>query len=254
MLRHFLNPPNWFTSASLFCGMYAVILATGLNGAKDFHQAGVMILFAAVFDAMDGAVARVTKTASKFGIQLDSLCDAVSFGFAPAVLLYAWGLSSLGALGLAGAFFFALCGVFRLARFNTKADGTKSAYTEGVTITMAGATVAATVMAHVANGATTVRQPFAVLALAVVLGLLMVSSVPYRSHKSLRRGPLALVGMLNVGALLAISARVNFSTAFISVLGAYVASGPVEALIRRARRSPKVDLGAEAVEPARENP
>ena len=253
MLKHFLNPPNWFTSASLFCGLYAVVLATGMNGPKDLHQAGVMILFAAVFDAMDGAVARLTKTASKFGIQLDSLCDAVSFGFAPAILLYAWGLSALGGLGLAGAFFFALCGVFRLARFNTKADGTKSAYTEGITITMAGSTVAALVMSYGSNG-WAAPPAFAILALAGVLGLLMVSAVPYRSHKSLRRGPRALVGMLSMGALLTISARVNVGTAFLSVLGSYVASGPIEALIRKARRSPRPELPVEVVEPAKSQP
>jgi CDP-diacylglycerol--serine O-phosphatidyltransferase len=237
MLRHFLNPPNWFTSASLFCGLYSVVLATGVQGEPNYYRAALMILFAAVFDTMDGAVARLTRTGSDFGIQLDSLVDVVSFGIAPAMLLYTWGVHSLGNIGLAGAFFFALCGTFRLARFNTKADGTKSAYTEGLTITMAGATVASAVMAHAASGRTNVEHPLHVLVLAVSLALLMVSSVPYRSHKSIRRRSyLVVFVMLFLGTLLTIAVRYNLSTAFVSVLLAYGVSGPLEALLFRRRR------------------
>ncbi|HCH64601.1 MAG TPA: CDP-diacylglycerol--serine O-phosphatidyltransferase, partial [Deltaproteobacteria bacterium] len=105
MFRQFLNPPNWFTAASMFCGMYAIVLAVGLNGDPDFYRAGLMILFAGVFDTIDGGVARLTKTGSDFGIQLDSLVDVVSFGVAPAFLLYAWGASAFGTLGLVIAFF-----------------------------------------------------------------------------------------------------------------------------------------------------
>src|SRR6185436_11684877 len=118
MLKHFLNPPNWFTGASLFCGMYSIVLSMGLEGEPNFYRAASMILFAAVFDLLDGRVARITKTGSAFGTQLDSLIDMVSFGIAPALLLYAWGLEALGTLGLVGAFLFALCVSFRLARFN----------------------------------------------------------------------------------------------------------------------------------------
>ena len=89
MLRQFLNPPNWFTAASMFCGLYSIVLATGVGGDQNFYRAGLMILFAGVFDTIDGSVARLTKTGSEFGVQLDSLVDVVSFGIAPAILLYA---------------------------------------------------------------------------------------------------------------------------------------------------------------------
>ncbi len=236
MIRHFLNPPNWFTSASLFCGLYAIVLATGVEGDANFYRASLMILFAGVFDMLDGRVARMTGRGTEFGIQLDSLVDMVSFGIAPAVLLYAWGIHSLGTLGLVGAFVFALCGAFRLARFNCSADGTKHAHTDGLTITMAGATVAAAVMAHASSGRTLVEHPWNVWILSMLLGILMVSRVPYRSAKSFRlsRETMTLIA-LGCGVVLAIAVKYRFPTAFISVLGAYVLSGPLEAIVHRRR-------------------
>jgi len=236
MIRHFLNPPNWFTSASLFCGMYAVVLATGVEGEPNFYRASLMILFAAVFDMLDGRVARITGRGTDFGIQLDSLADMVSFGLAPAVLLYAWGIHTLGTFGLVGAFVFALCGAFRLARFNVAADGQAHDHSEGLTITMAGATVASAVMAHAASGRTSVEHPWNVWVLAMLLGLLMVSRVPYRNAKSLALSRESMIALaLVLGIVLAIAVRYRFPTAFITVLGAYVVSGPLEAMIRRKR-------------------
>jgi len=253
MIRHFLNPPNWFTSASLFCGMYAVVLATGVGGEPNFYRAGLVILFAAVFDMLDGRVARMTGRGSDFGVQLDSLVDMVSFGLAPAVLLYAWGIHSLGTLGLVGAFVFALCGAFRLARFNIGADGEAHDHSEGLTITMAGATVAAAVMAHAASGRTLVEHPWNVWVLALVLGVLMVSRVPYRSAKSLRLSRETMLGLaLACGVVLAIAVRYRFPTAFISLLGAYVISGPLEAILHRKRvevlPDEDLDLGVDGLE------
>lgn len=234
VLRHFLNPPNWFTSASLFCGMYGIVLATGVEGEPNFYRASLMILFAAVFDMLDGRVARMTGRGTDFGIQLDSLADMVSFGIAPAVLLYAWGVHSLGTVGLVGAFVFALCGAFRLARFNCGADGNKDELSTGLTITMAGATVAAAVMAHAASGRTMVEHPWNVWVLSMILGFLMVSEVPYRSAKSFKLSREQMMGLaLSFGIVLAIAVKYRFPTAFISVLGAYVLSGPLEAMFRR---------------------
>ena len=83
MLKHFLSPPNWFTSASIFCGFYAILLAaSNPNDPAVFYQAGLLIGFAGVFDMLDGRVARMTRTESEFGVQLDSLADVVSFGVA----------------------------------------------------------------------------------------------------------------------------------------------------------------------------
>ncbi|MBO84325.1 MAG: CDP-diacylglycerol--serine O-phosphatidyltransferase [Deltaproteobacteria bacterium] len=243
MFRQFLNPPNWFTAASMFCGMYAIVLAVGLNGDPDFYRAGLMILFAGVFDTIDGGVARLTKTGSDFGIQLDSLVDVVSFGVAPAFLLYAWGASAFGTLGLVIAFFYALCATFRLARFNTKADGSKSAWNEGLAVTMAGAGVASAVMAHSYIDGNFNHSASALL-IAILLSILMVSSVPYRGWKTLRLRGRDLFGVaLTLGFTLVMAVRVDISWAFFLGSIVYVGSGPVEALFtRRWRVSDHDDL------------
>lgn len=234
MFRQFLNPPNWFTAASMFCGMYAIILAVGLEGPPNFYRAGLMILFAGVFDTIDGGVARLTKTGSDFGIQLDSLVDVVSFGIAPAFLLYAWGGPTLGMLGLGAAFFYALCATFRLARFNTKADGTKSAWTEGLTVTMAGAAVASTVMAHAQMSGGVIQQPAGALLIAIVLGVLMVSSVPFRGWKTLRLRRRDLIGVaITLGLTLVLAVRFDISWAFFFGSVVYTLGGPLEALLTR---------------------
>ena len=130
MLKQALNPPNWFTSASLFCGLYAILLAGQAYGNLDlvyrnelFYQAGLMIFFAGLFDMLDGRVARMTGTGTAFGVQLDSLVDIISFGVAPACLVYFWGFADHDALGVFVAGALMLAGAFRLARFNVMADG-----------------------------------------------------------------------------------------------------------------------------------
>jgi len=235
MIRHFLNPPNWFTSAGIFCGMYSIVLATGVEGEPNFYKAAMMVLFASVFDMLDGRVARITGRGSEFGIQLDSLADLVSFGIAPAVLLYSWGIQSLGVWGLVGAFAFVLCGAFRLARFNCQAEvGEKPATSEGLTITMAGGTVAAAVMAHAAAGRAGVEHPWNVWALALLLGFLMVSSVPYRTPKSLKLSRETMIlSALFWAALLLVAVKYRVSAAFVLLLGSYVVSGPLEAILLR---------------------
>ena len=237
MIRHFLNPPNWFTSAGIFCGMYSIVLATGVEGEPNFYKAALMVLFASVFDMLDGRVARITGRGSEFGIQLDSLADVISFGIAPAVLLYSWGIHSLGAWGLVGAFAFVLCGAFRLARFNCQADvGEKPDFSEGLTITMAGGTVAAAVMAHAASGRLGVEHPWNVWLLALILGLLMVSSVPYRTPKGMKLSrDTMIISALFWAAILLVAVRFRISTAFVVLLGSYVLSGPLEVIIRRKR-------------------
>ncbi len=235
MIRHFLNPPNWFTSAGIFCGMYSIVLSTGVQGEANYYHAAMMVLFASVFDMLDGRVARITGRGSDFGVQLDSLADVVSFGIAPAVLLYAWGIQSLGVWGLIGAFAFILCGAFRLARFNCQADADEgSNWSEGLTITMAGGTVAAAVMAHAASGRIGVEHPWNVWALSLLLSLLMVSSVPYRTPKTFRLSrETMIVSALFWALILLVAVRYRVSAAFVVLLGTYVVSGPLEAIFSR---------------------
>ncbi|RME26771.1 MAG: CDP-diacylglycerol--serine O-phosphatidyltransferase [Deltaproteobacteria bacterium] len=240
MLRHFLNPPNWFTSASMFCGMYSILLATGVaHGEPNFYRAAWMIVFGGVFDMLDGRVARITGTSSEFGIQLDSLADVVSFGIAPAVLLYAWGLQELGWLGLAVAFFFFLCGTFRLARFNLGADGTKHAWSEGLTITMAGGIAASLVMAHAANDLGPVQHPVAIAALVCFLAILMISRLRFFSWSALRLRPTHMVPVaLGLAVVLVVSLRFRWASAFLAIGALYVMAALVDNFIAILRREP----------------
>ena len=97
MIKHFLNPPNWFTAASIFCSVYAVSLVVGGDTpARTMAQACILVIFAGLFDLLDGRVARLTKSFSDFGVQLDSLADLISFGLAPALIAYTWSLHELG--------------------------------------------------------------------------------------------------------------------------------------------------------------
>ncbi|MEE9499158.1 MAG: CDP-diacylglycerol--serine O-phosphatidyltransferase, partial [Nitrospinaceae bacterium] len=117
--------PSLFTTGNVFCGFYAFISVMN----EKFFVAGAAIVVAIIFDALDGRVARLTKTTSAFGVQYDSLADVISFGMAPALLAYAWVLQPFGRLGWMAAFLFLLCGALRLARFNvTKPDKTGDSF------------------------------------------------------------------------------------------------------------------------------
>lgn len=110
--------PNLFTSAALFAGFYAIVQA--MNG--NFEQSAIAIFIAMVLDGLDGRVARMTNTTSAFGAEYDSLSDMVSFGVAPALIMYVWALKPMGKLGWIAAFIYCACAALRLARFNTKLD------------------------------------------------------------------------------------------------------------------------------------
>lgn len=240
MLKHFLNPPNWFTSASMFCGLYSILLATGLaEGEPNFYRAAWMIVFGGVFDMLDGRVARLTGTGSDFGIQLDSLADVVSFGIAPAILLYSWGLQDLGAFGLGIAFSFFLCGTFRLARFNMSADGTKSDYSEGLTITMAGGTAASLVMAHAANDLGPVQRNVSVALFVLVLSVLMVSRLRFFNWSALRLRPMHLMGVaLGIAGVLVVCLQFRWASAFFAIGSLYMVVGLLDNLVALVRREP----------------
>src|SRR4051812_3425988 len=113
--------PNLFTVSSIFCGFYALTLCTGEATEAMLYQAALAIFFGIFFDGFDGRVARLTKTQSQFGMELDSLADVVTFGAAPALLVYRWALQPMGIAGIFIGFMFAACGALRLARFNVLA-------------------------------------------------------------------------------------------------------------------------------------
>src|SRR5579864_8514846 len=130
--------PNAFTTAALFCGFYAIVMAMNLK----FDQASIAIFAAMVLDGLDGRVARLTNTQSEFGAQYDSLSDMVSFGAAPALVMYVWALKDLGKLGWIAAFVYCAGAALRLARFNTNIDVVDKRYFQGLPSPMAAALLA----------------------------------------------------------------------------------------------------------------
>ncbi|MGC3996548.1 MAG: CDP-diacylglycerol--serine O-phosphatidyltransferase [Anaeromyxobacter sp.] len=233
--------PNLFTVSSIFLGFYALTLCAGDATPTQLYQAALAIFFAMFFDAFDGRVARMTKTQSDFGVQLDSLADVISFGAAPSLLVYKWALAPLGFAGLFLSFSFAACGALRLARFNVLAargDKGSSRFFVGLPIPLAAGSITALVIAHYrAFGAATdaaTRVPVAVV--VGLLSFLMVSTVRYRTFKDLRLTgrSLAVVSALAVAALV-----VGFVTraSFVLVLfmAAYIAMGLAESIFEKAR-------------------
>jgi CDP-diacylglycerol--serine O-phosphatidyltransferase len=174
--------PSLFTLANLFCGWACVVYA--MQG--EFETAAPFIGVALVLDMLDGRIARMTGTTSEFGLQLDSLADVVSFGMAPAVLAYAWGLAPLGRLGWAVGFLFITAAALRLARFNIQRN-TDKRYFVGLASPAAGALIAATVFYYPA-GLPDKPEAFLAVPLVLVPALLMVSTIRFRSFKSIDIG------------------------------------------------------------------
>jgi CDP-diacylglycerol--serine O-phosphatidyltransferase len=172
--------PNLLTTAGLFCGFYSIIAS--LHG--EFLIAAIAIMAANVFDTLDGRVARVTKTTSRFGIEYDSLCDLVAFGVAPAILVYCWALAPWGTFGWLAASLYVTCGALRLARFNVQFDNVEKRHFIGLPIPAAAEVVASTVMLYYffgGEGAT--YRHLIVLIMVYTLAALMVSNVRYFSFK-----------------------------------------------------------------------
>lgn len=173
--------PSLFTMGSMWCGYASIVYS--LRG--EYETAAPLIGFAYLLDALDGRIARMTGSESEFGVQLDSLADVISFGIAPAVLSYAWGLSSLGRLGWAAGFMFVACAAMRLARFNIQsASGGDKRYYVGMPSPAAAAVPAATVFMY-PYGLYDYRAALPVLAMVLVPAVLMVSTIKYRSFKDL---------------------------------------------------------------------
>jgi CDP-diacylglycerol--serine O-phosphatidyltransferase len=174
--------PSLFTLANLFCGWSCIVYA--MRG--ELETAAPFIGVAIVLDMLDGRIARMTGTATEFGLQLDSLADLVSFGMAPAVLAYAWGLAPLGRLGWAVGFLFVTAAALRLARFNIQKVSDKR-YFVGLASPAAGALIASTVFYYPVG---LPEKPLAFVAVPLVLvpALLMVSTIRFRSFKTIDIG------------------------------------------------------------------
>jgi len=219
--------PNLFTLSSIFCGFYAITLCAGEASPSQLYQAALAIFFAIFFDGFDGRVARLTKTQTQFGIELDSLADVISFGVAPAMLVYKWALLPLGFVGMFISFAFTSCAALRLARFNVlaqKANGRNpSRFFVGLPTPLAAGTIVSMVVAHhgAKGGALGIRAHVPIAVVVAVLSLLMVSTVRYRTLKDVKVSPksAAVFTLICIGSVIVAT---QFHPAY--VLAAYFAT------------------------------
>ncbi len=180
--------PNSLTICGMFFGFYALISA--IKG--DYVRAAWAILIANIFDGLDGWMARLTNTTTKFGLELDSLSDLVAFGIAPAVLVYTWSLMPFGRVGTATAFLFAACGALRLARYNIQMVSTERLAFTGMPIPAAASVIATLVIFHNSFYDTPPKGNVFVLILTIVLAMLMISTMRFHGIKEIdlkRRKP-----------------------------------------------------------------
>lgn len=225
--------PNLITSASLFGGFYSIISAFDGN----FEHAAIAILISAVLDGLDGRVARLTGTSSKFGVEYDSLADVIAFGIAPGVLIFTWALRPFGRYGWLAAFLYVVCGALRLARFNVQVTTVESKRFSGLPIPAAAALVATTVLLFftIGRGEEMVKH-ITVLVLVYALAFLMVSNVKFYSFKEMnlsQRMPFRLLVAL-VFLLIVIAAQPTIML-FLLTFG-YVVSGPITTLLDRRKK------------------
>ncbi|MEW6162561.1 MAG: CDP-diacylglycerol--serine O-phosphatidyltransferase [Nitrospirota bacterium] len=173
--------PTTLTLCGLFCGFYSILAA--LKG--NYLYAAWAIMIANIFDGLDGWVARLTSSTTRFGIELDSLSDLVAFGVAPAVMLYMWALTPFGRVGWAVAFMFVACGALRLARYNIQMGSTESRSFTGMPIPGAATIVAALVIFYYEICETLPAKNYFILIFTIFLAVLMVSTLRFHGAKEL---------------------------------------------------------------------
>ncbi len=173
--------PNTLTLCSMLLGFYSIL--STLKG--NYVYAAWAILFATIFDGLDGWVARLTNSTTKFGIELDSLSDLVSFGVAPAVMMYKWALAPFGRIGWAAAFWFMACGALRLARYNVQMGSTESKSFTGMPIPGAATIIASLILFYHEMLDMPPGKNILILGLTVLLAFLMVSTLKYHGIKEI---------------------------------------------------------------------
>ncbi len=220
--------PNLFTTGTLFAGFYGII--STMNGG--YYVAAWFILISAIFDVLDGKVARLTGTTSRFGVEYDSLADLVAFGVAPGLLMYSWALKPFGKLGWLAAFLYVVCGALRLARFNVQVDTVESKRFLGLPIPASASMVASCVLLFYHLGGSGSIRKVSVLILIYVLALLMVSNVRYYSFKDpelVKRQPFGFLVLL-IFVVIVVVAEPQIM--IFALFGIYLLSGPASYLFR----------------------
>ncbi len=221
--------PNLFTIGGMFAGFYAII--AGLQGR--FDNAVIAIFVALIADGLDGRVARWTNSQSEIGAQLDSLADMVSFGIAPAMLMYSWSLSILGKLGWLVAFIYVVCTALRLARFNSEDQADDKRYFAGLNTPCAAALVVSTIWTFSSYTIDGMSLAIPMAAFMLITGLLKVSQLRYRSFKDLdlrtKKVSLTII-LLFIFLLVLIS--LNPPETMLLIVLTYVLSAPIVAVLR----------------------
>jgi CDP-diacylglycerol---serine O-phosphatidyltransferase len=232
--------PNLFTSANLFLGFYAIIQAVEITmmGGQEFRICAFAIILAAIADMLDGRVANITHSASKFGVEFDSLSDLVSFGVAPALVMYLWALQSFGLLGSIACFLYLGCTAARLARYNVQVSSVEKTHFQGLPSPMAAFMLCGLMLIFNGKELNNVWIPyigvikFYVLGLVILLSLLMVSTIKYRNFKSLfLQRHLSFYLFLIVAVVLMVLAFNPLWTIFLTGL-TYILSGVFMAPLR----------------------
>jgi len=215
--------PNLMTTTALFAGFYAVI--AGMNG--EFEQGAIAIFIAMVFDGLDGRVARMTNSSSAFGAEYDSLADMISFGLAPALLIYQWALSDLGKFGWLVAFIFTVGAALRLARFNTQIGSEDKRYFQGLPSPAAAAVIAGYIWMVEANNLQFGLEGMVAIILTLMTGIMMVSNVRFGSFKEVDlKGKVPFMTLLLI-VLVFVVVTIEPSMILFVIFFAYALSGPI---------------------------
>jgi CDP-diacylglycerol--serine O-phosphatidyltransferase len=215
--------PNLLTTAGLFSGFYAIVAS--MNGR--FEAAAIAIFIAMIMDSLDGRVARMTNTQSAFGAEYDSMADMVSFGIAPALVAYNWGLADLGKIGWLSAFIFVAGAALRLARFNTQVGIADKRFFQGLASPAAAAIIAGMVWFGSDNQIDGASVSPLVAIITIAAGLLMVSNFRYHSFKDVDwKGKVSFVAILIV-VLVFVVVATNPAWVLFAIFLGYAISGPV---------------------------
>jgi CDP-diacylglycerol---serine O-phosphatidyltransferase len=232
--------PNMITLSSIFCGFDSIRLSGTATGDDDYYRASLLLVYALFFDMLDGRVARLTKTQSAFGLQIDSLADVISFGVAPALLVYKWSLAQKGTFGLVVAFTFAAAGAVRLARFNVLSMGESGKpskpgkYIIGLPVPGAAGILVSLIVANhaIAGDLSGPKYVYPMMGLTAFLAFLMVSTIRFRSFKDLRLNA-RTVGLVLFAVISSAVVSLQTKPAFVLVwlLGFYVLIGLIETIV-----------------------
>ena len=222
--------PNMLTLGALFSGFYAIIAVMSGN----FNEAGWAILIAGILDGLDGRIARLTNTQSAFGAQFDSLSDMVSFGVAPALIMFSWAFAPLGRLGWAASFIYMSCAALRLARFNVQLGTVDRRFFVGLQSPMAAAVVAFLPWAGYKYGLeVTPLVAYLCAVLTVFIGFLMISNYNYSSFKELQfKGTVPYMVFVFVVIMLVVVAQ-NPHEVLLTMAVVYALSGPIMWLYKK---------------------